>query len=91
MSKKRSRSRTKMKAPTPAKRVNKEDNNNKLWQIVTDHSDIFDTHIVPKLNGNDVKFFYDVNTESRAVIKRSSGRLPDTFKIGDFLKKVSAI
>ena len=56
----------------------------KLWQIVTDHPDIFDTHVVTKLNGNDVKFFYDVNTESRAAIKRSGARLPDAFKIGDF-------
>ena len=39
----------------------------KLWRIVTDHPDIFDTHVVTKLNGNDVKFFYDVNTESRAA------------------------
>ena len=38
----------------------------KLWRIVTDHPDIFDTHVVTKLNGNDVKFFYDVNTESRS-------------------------
>ena len=35
-----------------------------VWKIVTEHADIFDTHIVTKLNGNDVKFFYDVNRES---------------------------
>ena len=59
----------------------------KLWQIVTDHPDIFDTHVVTKLNGNDVKFFYDVNTESRAAIQRSGTRLPDAFKIGEFHTK----
>ena len=59
----------------------------KLWQIVTDHPDIFDTHVVTKLNGNDVKFFYDVNTESRAAIQRSGARLPDAFKIGEFHTK----
>ena len=29
---------------------------------MTDRHDIFDAHIVPKLNENDVKFFFDVNT-----------------------------
>ena len=71
-----------MKAPT-AKRVKSKDDT-RLWEIVTDHADIFDTHVVPKLNGNDVKFFYDVNTESRAAIQRSGVQLPDAFKIEDF-------
>ena len=84
MSKKRSRSREIVKAPTTATRVNIERNDNRLlWRIVTDHPDIFDTHVVPKLNGNDVKFFYDVNRESRMAIKRSKVRLRDAFKIGD--------
>ena len=56
---------------------------NKLWRIVTD-SRIFDTHIVTKLNGNDVKFFYDVNRESRAAIQRSGAQVPYAFEIGDF-------
>ena len=55
-----------------------------IWRIVTDHPDIFDTHIVTKLNGNDVKFFYDVNRESRRAVKRSGVRLRDAFKIRDF-------
>ena len=42
---------------------------------------------MPKLNGNDVKFFYDVNTESRAAIKRAGVKLPDAFKIEDFNTK----
>ena len=54
------------------------------WKIVTEHPDIFDTHIVTKLNGNDVKFFYDVNRESRRAIKRSGVQLRKSFKIGDF-------
>ena len=67
------------------RREKMEDNDNGLlWRIVKDHPDIFDTHVVPKLNGNDVKFFYDVNTESRRAIKRSGAQLPDAFKIGDF-------
>ena len=51
---------------------------------MTDHPDIFEAHIATKLNCNDVKFFYDVNRESRAAIKRSGVRLADAFKIGDF-------
>ena len=51
---------------------------------MTDHPDIFDGHILPKLNGNDAKFLYDVNAESRAAIKRSSVRLRDAFKIREF-------
>ena len=55
-----------------------------IWTVVTDHPDIFEAHIATKLNCNDVKFFYDVNRESRAAIKRSGVRLADAFKIGDF-------
>ena len=73
-----------VETPT-AKRIHSEPD--RLWRIVTDYPDIFDSLIVPKLNGNDVKFFYDVNTESRVAIKRSSGRLCETFKICDFVKK----
>ena len=82
MSKKR---RCVVETPT-AKRIHSEPD--RLWRIVTDYPDIFDSLIVPKLNGNDVKFFYDVNTESRVAIKRSSGeRLFATFKICDFSTK----
>ena len=49
MSKKRSRSRELVKAPTTATRVKIERNDNRLlWRIVTDHPDIFDTHVVAK-------------------------------------------
>ena len=89
-SSKKKKSRKKKKKPTTTTtitRVNSERDGNELWQIVTDHPDIFDRHVVPKLNGNDVKFFYDVNTESRAAIQRSGARLPDAFKIGEFHTK----
>ena len=82
--KKRSRCEN-VEAPATAKRVNSERNDDRLlWRIVTDHPDIFDTHIVPKLNGNDLKFFYDVNSESRAAIKRSGVHLAVAFKIRYF-------
>ena len=69
-----------------ARRGEQRSNNgsNVLWGIFTDVPEVFESHIVPKLNGNDVKFFYDVNTESRAAIKRAGVKLPDAFKIGDF-------
>ena len=79
---KKRRSSQNVEAATTAKRVKSD--NGLLWRLVTDHPDIFDTHVVPKLNGNDVKFFYDVNTESRAAIKRSGVQLRNAFKIGDF-------
>ena len=34
--------------------------------------DIVEKHVMCKLNGTDLKFFYDVNTETRKLIKRSS-------------------
>ena len=88
MSKKKRR-REKMEArPTTAEREKSEgngDDNGLLWRIVKDHPDIFDTHVVTKLHGNDVKFFYDVNRESRRAIKQSSNvHLADAFEIGDF-------
>ena len=55
-----------------------------LLGSVMDRPDIFETRVVPKLNGNDVKFLYDVNRESRAAIQRSGVRLPDAFEIGEF-------
>ena len=77
------RSRENVEArPTTGKRVKSD--NGLLWRLVTDHPDICDMHVVPKLNGNDVKFFYDVNTESRAAVKRSGVQLRNAFKIGDF-------
>ena len=82
MSKKRKSRKNVEARPTTAKRVKSDDR--LLWRLVTDHPDIFDTHVVPKLNGNDVKFFYDVNSESRRAIQRSDAQLRDTFEIGDF-------
>ena len=34
--------------------------------------DIAEKHVMCKLNGADLKFFYDVNSETRKLIKRSS-------------------
>ena len=45
--------------------------------------DICFQHILPRLNSYDIKFFYGVNTETRALVKRSSraGDLKEKFKV----------
>ena len=64
------------------------------WKFIAErggvYRDIFEKHIVGKLNGTDAKFLYSANTESRAAIKSflrdkkiedESFGLPDTFKV----------
>jgi len=50
-----------------------------LWRLFREASlsggacrDIVEKHVMCKLNRTDLKFFYEVNTETRALIKRSS-------------------
>jgi hypothetical protein len=43
-----------------------------VWDLIVNNDDICFQHILPRLNGNDVKFLYGVNTETRKLIKRSS-------------------
>ena len=45
--------------------------------------DIVEKHVMCKLNGTDLKFFYEVNTETRKLVKRSSraGDLKKRFEI----------
>ena len=43
-----------------------------LWDVVVKCDDICFKHILPRLNSNDVKFLYEVNTETRKLMKRSS-------------------
>ena len=43
-----------------------------LWDLIVNNDDICFKHILPRLNGTDVKFLYEVNTETRKLIKRSS-------------------
>ena len=54
-----------------------------LWDVVVKWDDICFKHILPRLDLNDVKFLYGVNTETRALIKRSSraGDLKERFKV----------
>ena len=51
----------------------REDSSSVLWSlIVNNNDDICFTHILPRLNGTDLKFLYEVNSETRALVKRSS-------------------
>jgi len=43
-----------------------------LWDAIVNNDDICFEHILPRLNGTDVKFLYGVNSETRALIMRSS-------------------
>ena len=54
-----------------------------LWELIVKNDDICFTHILPRLNGTDLKFLDRVNAETRALIKRSSraGDLKKKFKI----------
>ena len=56
-----------------------------LWDVVVKWDDICFKHILPRLNRTDVKFLYDVNTETRDLIKRSSraGDLKKGFKVSE--------
>ena len=54
-----------------------------VWDLIVNNDDICFQHILPRLNGTDVKFLYEVNTETRALIKRSTraGDLERRFNI----------
>ena len=52
-----------------------------LWDVIVNNDDICFKHILPRLNRTDVKFLYEVNTETRRLIKRSSRK-------GDLKKKL---
>jgi len=54
-----------------------------LWDVIVNNDDICFKHILPRLNRNDVKFLFEVNTETRALVKRSSRKddLKRRFKV----------
>ena len=43
-----------------------------VWDLIVNNDDICFKHILPRLNATDVKFLYEVNSETRKLIKRSS-------------------
>jgi len=52
----------------PSRRTGERD----LWDTIVNNDDVCFEHILPKLNRTDVKFLFEVNAETRALIKRSS-------------------
>jgi len=54
-----------------------------LWDVIVNNDDVCFEHILPRLNQTDIKFLYEVNTETRALIKRSSRKreLKKRFKV----------
>ena len=56
-----------------------------LWDVVVKWDDICFQHILPRLNATDIKFLYEVNSETRKLIKRSSraGDLRKKFKVSE--------
>ncbi|CAL6289702.1 unnamed protein product [Bathycoccus prasinos] len=56
-----------------------------LWGMIVNNEDITFTHVLPRLNATDVKFLYEVNTETRKLIKRSSraGDLKKGFDVSE--------
>jgi hypothetical protein len=60
-----------------------------LWGMIVKNDDITFTHILPRLNGTDLKFLYDVNGETRALVKRSSRK--GDLKKGFRVRKMSSI
>ena len=54
-----------------------------LWKIVTDkqYKDIFETHILKKLEELSFRVFREVNTESRDACRRSGRKLPETLEV----------
>ena len=54
-----------------------------LWDLIVNNDDMSLTNIIPRLNRTDIKFLYEVNGETRKLIKRSSrtGELKEKFKV----------
>ena len=60
-----------------------------VWDLIVDNDDTCFKHILPRLNGTDLKFLYGVNTETRALVKRST-RAED-LKTGFKVEEMSSI
>jgi len=60
-----------------------------LWDVIVNNDDICFVHILPRLNQTDVKFLYGVNTETRALVKRSSRR--DDLKEAFIIEEMSSV
>ena len=56
-----------------------------LWGAIVNNDDVCFEYILPRLNRTDVKFLFEVNSETRALVKRSSrvGELEKRFKFSE--------
>ena len=56
-----------------------------LWDLIVNNDDICFKHILPRLNSTDLKFLHGVNTETRALIKRSTRAddLKEKFRVSE--------
>ena len=56
-----------------------------LWSLIVDNDDICFKHILPRLNGTDLKFLYGVNSETKKLIKRSTRKrgLKKKYKVSE--------
>jgi len=63
-----------------------------LWDVIVNNDDVCFKHILPRLNQTDIKFLYDVNSETRALIKRSSrvDELKQAFEV-DKMSSISTL
>jgi hypothetical protein len=61
----------------------RKDDPSELWDVIVNNDDVCFEHILPRLNRTDVKFLFEVNTETRALIKRSplASELTEPFNI----------
>jgi len=48
---------------------------------MVDYPDVFEKHVLTKMNGTDLKFFYGTNTDTRLAIKRANIELQKEFRI----------
>ena len=59
----------------------------RLWKFIADDGGVcqhlFEFEILTKLNGNEIKFLYGTNTESRLAIKRAKIKLSKKFWISE--------
>ena len=60
-----------------------------MWDLIVNNDDICFQHILPRLNSNDLKFLYEVNSETRKLIKRSSRK--EELKWKCYIEQMSSI
>ena len=63
-----------------------------LWRFIVDHADIFEAEVLRsgKLNGTDIKMFYECCRASRRAVKRAKIKLRKTFCVQE-LSSISTL